>query len=530
MEVVEEEKGDAIEKKINDKINNVKCEDEEIRGKLREILIKNKSLFRESPGRLECYEHECKVTDSTPYFQRGWAVPIAYKQKVDAEINKMLKYGVIERGNSPYVNPMVTVIKKDGNVRLCLDARKINSVTIPDYEGPPPIQEILARCGNMKYLSTVDLTSSFWQVPLKRNCRDFTAFMYEGKCYRYTVTPFGLSTSSAALTRGLDTALEDEVKRNTIIYVDDCLCYSYNIKIHLVHLGFLLRNLRRANLTINLEKSQFFRQEIGYLGYRLTTNGVQATEDKVAAIRNFPIPRNQKQLKRFLGLTNFYNRFTDKYAETTQPLLDLLKKGKKFTWTPELDRCFQEVKNLFVDTVILRFPKLNKLYFLQCDASNFAYGGQLYQLDEEGKIGVIAFTSKTFKGAEKNYFTTEKELLSIIRCLEKFWIYVLGQPLTIIIDNKAIVFMNKCHLNNSRITRWILSIQEYNFDIIYCKGKENIIADTLSRYPEDVTEEKPIDDNFEYQINHIVIKMNKDVSQKIKDMGKHQMNDKDELQ
>ena len=124
-------------------------------------------------------------------------------------------------------------------------------------------------------------------------------------------------------------------------------------------------------------------------------------------------------------------------------------------------------------------------------------------MDDNGNIFVIAFTSKTFKGAEKNYFTTEKELLSIVRCLEKFRIYILGQPLTIITDNKALIFMNKCHLNNSRITRWILSIQEYNFDILHCKGKENIVADILSRYPEDMAEEEPPDNNFEYQVNYV---------------------------
>ena len=294
---------------------------------------------------------------------------------------------------------------------------------------------------------------------------------------------------------------------------------------HLIHLNLLLSNLRRANLTINLEKSQFFRQEIAYLGYRITTEGVQATDEKVAAIRNFPVPKNQKQLKGFLGLTNFYNRFTAKYAETTQPLLDLLKKGKKFIWTPELDRCFNEVNYLFIKTVILKFPKINQRYFLQCDASNFAYGGLQYQLDEEVNMGVIAYTSKTFKGAEKNYFTTEKELLSIVRCLEKFRIYVLGQPLTIITDNKALTFMHKCHLNNSRITRWILSIQEYNFNILHCKGKENLVANILSRYPEDVAEEDQIDDNFEYQINYVTIKIYKDVSNMIRDMGKFQKKD-----
>ena len=130
-----------------------------------------------------------------------------------------------------------------------------------------------------------------------------------------------------------------------------------------------------------------------------------------------------------------------------------------------------------------------------------------------------------FKGAEKNYFTTEKELLSIVRCLEKFRIYILGQPLTIITDNKALTFMNKCHLNNSRITRWILSIQEYKFDIIHCKGTDNVVADILSRYPENVAEGGVTDDNCEYQINHMTIKMNKDVSQIIKNIGKYQLGD-----
>ena len=156
---------------------------------------------------------------------------------------------------------------------------------------------------------------------IRDRCRKYTAFMYEGRCYQFTVTPFGLSTSSAALTRGLDTVLNENVKKNTLIYVDDCLCYSDDVKTHLEHLEALLNNLNETNLTVNLNKSQFFRKEISYLGYQLTTRGIQATEEKVKAIMEFPKPKNQKQLKGFLGLTNFYNRFTSKYAETTQPCL-----------------------------------------------------------------------------------------------------------------------------------------------------------------------------------------------------------------
>ena len=136
---------------------------------------------------------------------------------------------------------------------------------------------------------------------------------------------------------------------------------------------------------------------------------------------------------------------------------------------------FQRVKDLFIDIVILKFPMQGRRFYLQCDASNYAYGGQLYQIDQEGEIAVIAYTSRTFKNAERNYFTTEKELLAIVQCLKKFRIRILGQPLTIITDNKALTFIQKCHLNNTRITRWILAIQEYNFKILHCKGKENLV-------------------------------------------------------
>lgn len=517
--------GKDIKSSIDKKLKEINGVEPRYLDQLKEILLANTQVFDDRPGRIRGYYHTFSVTDNTPYIQKGWPVPLAYQRAVDDEIRRMLEFGVIERANSPYINPLVTVIKKDGKVRLCLDARKLNSVTVPDFEGPPPINEILARCGQMNIMSTIDLTSSFWQIPLQEECRNYTGFLYNGKCYRFTVTPFGLSTSLASLTRGLDSVLNDEIKQNTIIYVDDCLCYSNSIKEHLFHLEQLLRNLKAANITVNLEKSQFFRKEIQYLGYCLSTTGIKATSDKIAAILNFPTPKNQKQLKGFLGLTNFYNKFTSKYAEATQPLLKLLQKGTKFRWDAETENQFRIVKQLFIDTVVLEFPRLGQRFFLQCDASKYAYGGQLYQLDENNDIAVIAFTSRTFKGAEKNYFTTEKELLSIVQCLKKFRIYILGQPLTIITDNKALTFLHKCHLNNSRITRWILSIQEYNFDIIHCKGKDNVVADILSRYPEDLLEQECSDDYHEYYIHSISVKLSSDIAKTLKNIGNIQRHD-----
>ena len=151
-----------------------------------------------------------------------------------------------------------------------------------------------------------------------------------------------------------------------------------SIQEHIIHLRLLLENRRQANLTVNLRKSKFFRQKIDYLGYEMSIRGLSAEPDKVAAIINFPRPKNPKQLKGFLRLTNFYNKFTSRYAEWTQPLLQLLKKGVKFKWTKELDKQFEEVKQLFVNTVMLRHPNPNKLFYLQTDASKYALGCLLY--------------------------------------------------------------------------------------------------------------------------------------------------------
>lgn len=519
------EDGESIINKINKKLEEIDGVDETYVMQLRSILLKNQQVFSSKPGRIRGYEHHFSVTDDTPYMQKGWPVPLAYQEAVRREIEQMIDYGIIERANTPYINPLVPVIKKNKSVRLCLDARRINNVTVPDYDGPSPINEILAKCGNIHIMSTIDLTSSFWQVPLRQDCRNYTGFMYEGRCYRFAVTPFGLKTSLSSLTRGMDTVLTEEVKKHTIIYVDDCLCFSDNIHKHLQDLDALLTNLRTANITVNIEKTHFFRKEINYLGFCLSTEGIRATPDKVAAIRNFPTPKNAKQLKSFLGLTNFYNKFSSKYAEKTQPLLKLLQKGNKFKWNQELETQFNLVKELFIETVVLKFPKQGQRFFLQCDASEYAYGGQLFQLDEHQEIAVIAYTSRTFHGAERRYFTTEKELLAIVLCLKKFRIYVLGQPLTIITDNKALTFMQRCHLNNSRITRWILGIQEYNFEILHCKGRNNIVADILSRYPEDLTEDEPLGNQHEIQMYSIILNLGKNINKKLKHIDKEQCND-----
>lgn len=205
-------------------------------------------------------------------------------------------------------------------------------VTVPDYEGTTPIAEILASCGGIKIMTSIDLRNSFWQMPLSRDSRCYTGFLYKGKSYQFTVTPFGLKT------RGLDSILTEEVKAFTLIYVDDCLVISRSINEHLQHLKLLLENFRETNITVNFSNSQLFRKQTNYLGYVWTTDGISTDSTKIETILRYPRLRNHRQLKAFRGLTGLYQRFASKYAAATQPLLQLLKKDKQFKWTPELER------------------------------------------------------------------------------------------------------------------------------------------------------------------------------------------------
>ena len=274
---------------------------------------------------------------------RSYPVPMAYRDKVDEEIKRMLDMGIIQRSNSSYINPIVPVIKKDGTIRLCLDARKLNEILIEDWECPEPAEILFQKCKGTKVMSSLDMTSSFWQVPLENNSKQYTAFQHRGKSYEFNVVPFGLKTSTAALVRGLDKALQG-IGDHIISFVDDTLITSESTQQHLEHLEEILTRLERNNLTLNLNKSHFFKKETKFLGFILTTDGIKPDPDKIQGIADFPAPRNVKQLRGFLGLINFYSKFSSKHAEETVPLLHLIKKGVPWKWDENTQCYFDRVK------------------------------------------------------------------------------------------------------------------------------------------------------------------------------------------
>lgn len=469
---------------IQDKIEQTRC-DPKHKHDLMTVLMKHSKVFQEDPGLTTLYEHQIELYDNTPFIKRPYPVAFALRPAVEETIQEMLRMNIITREASAFANPMTVTKKKDGSVRICLDARTLNERMVADTETPPAPEELLRYFRDVKVMSTIDLRSSFWQIPLHKDSRKYTAFLYNGRSYVYTRLPFGLKTSTGSFSRAMDVVLGPELRQFAVNYIDDLLVASSNWQDHQTHLDRVLEKLEAANMTVNLEKSAFLQTEVKFLGHVLTTNGIQADPAKVVAIRKFPTPQKQKHLRAFLGLCNYYRKFAQRYSEATQQLTHLLRKDTKWQWGPSEQKAFDDVKNLFLDTILLKHPDAGRTFYVQTDSSGYGLGATLYQLQEEGEKGVIAFASRSLRGAELNYTTTEKELLGVIFALDKFRMYIQGAKIVIRTDHQALTFLGRCRLLNERLTRWTLFLGQFDYSIEHVKGKHNIVPDVLSRFPID---------------------------------------------
>lgn len=238
------------------------------------------------------YEHTIKVIKDKPV-RKTYPIPFKVRESVDAEINEMLRAGIIERSNSQYCNPLRIILKKENQVRLCLDARHVNDIIESDNESPPPINELLRKYHGVRYMTSTDLTHGFWQVPLEKNSRQYTAFLHNGTLYQFCRIPFGIKTAGSGFIRALSIALGNEFASFLTCYIDDLLITSNDFDPHMRHLDLVFDRLMKHNFTLRLNKSLFCKDSIAFLGYIITPIGVSPNPEKLKAIREFPIPTSK---------------------------------------------------------------------------------------------------------------------------------------------------------------------------------------------------------------------------------------------
>ena len=452
------------------------------------LINKFTDIFHDNDSQLSFtneIKHEIKTSDELPIHTKTYRFPFCHKTEVNKQINKMLTDGIIKPSQSPWSSPIWIVPKKSDasgikKWRIVVDYRKLNEKTIDDRYPIPNIEDILDKLGKCNYFTTLDLASGFHQIEMNKNSIQKTAFNVENGHYEYLRMPFGLKNAPATFQRVMDHVLRDLQNKICLVYMDDIIIFSTSLQEHISNLKQVFQKLRDLKLKIQLDKSEFLKQNVEFLGHVITPQGIKPNPNKIKAIQKFPLPSTAKEIKSFLGLLGFYRKFIKDFAKITKSFTRCLKKGEKIVHTPEYLEAFERCKNILSNGPLLQYPDFDKPFILTTDASNYAIGAVLSQ----GPLGSdkpIAFASRTLNAAEQNYSTIEKELLSCVNFTKYFRPYLFGRKFTIITDHKPLQWLNNLKEPNSRLMRWRLKLMEYDYEIIYKKGKENKVADALSR-------------------------------------------------
>ena len=431
--------------------------------------------------------HEINTTDDTPIFHKQYRQAEIHNEEISKQTKDLLKNKITEDSDSPYNSPVWIVPKKpdpDGNKRwrMVIDFRQLNEKTVKDAYPLPNITHILDQLGGAQYFSTLDLAMGFHQIKMHPKSKAKTAFSTPFGHYHFNRMPFGLKNAPATFQRLMDRVLSGLQGIELFVYMDDIVIYASSLEEHTRKLLTLLERLDKANLTLQPEKCFFLRKEVCYLGHTITRDGVKPDPKKVEAVRRFPQPRNAKNIKQFLGLAGYYRRFIPDFSSIAKPLSYLLKKNVLFKWTESQNEAFNKLKNILCTYPLLQYPDFGQPFIVSSDASNYGLGGVLSQ-ELDGKVLPIAYASRTLSKTEVNYSTIEKELLAILFSVETFRPYLYGRKFTLETDHRPLVWLHNVKNPNSKLIRWRLRLNEYDYVIVYKKGTTNSNADALSRNP-----------------------------------------------
>lgn len=421
------------------------------------------------------------ITDVEPIKQRYYPVSPAMMKHIDAELRDMLEKGIVEPSTSPWSSPIVMVPKKDGSWRFCVDYRKLNSVTTRDAYPLPYVSNILDKLRDARYLSSLDIKSAYFQVPLEESSKEKTAFTVPSRgLYQFKRLPFGLHNAPATWQRLIDRVLGMDLEPYLFVYLDDVIIVTQNFEKHIEVLTEVFSRLSSAGLTLNREKCQFCRTELRYLGYVVDQNGLHVDPEKINAILRIPTPGKVTEVRSIVGTASWYRRFIPNFSSIVAPLTELTKKNVKFHWSDRQEEAFRSIKEHLVSAPVLSCPDFSLPFIVQTDASGFGLGAILSQKHPEGEK-VICYLSRSLTKCERQYSTTERECLAVVWAIEKLRPYIEGSHFTVVTDHWSLKWLANLKEPNGRLARWSVKLQQYDFDVIHRKGAEHNGPDMLSR-------------------------------------------------
>ena len=470
---------------ITDSFASATVESQEItvqqQQQLQQILKAHEKILTKEPGLTNLVKFDIDTGDADPIHQRPYSTPIALKASVDEEIAWLLQKGYIVPSSSPWASPMVTVRKPDGSARLCVDFRRINSLTRQQPFFMPRVEEVIEGIGGARFISKLDLSKGFYQVELMEQAKQKTAFTCHRGAFHFTRMPFGVKNAPACFQALMQRVLAG-VSRFATPYMDDVVIFSESWDDHVGHIESVLRCIGEAGLTVNPTKCCWGGKGVEFLGHHIGKGRMSIPEHRSTALANYTRPRTKKGLRAFLGSVGFYRRYLQKLAHWTSVLTPKTSKQAPSVveWTGEDEVAFRNICSFFCSELTLCVPVLGDTISIVSDASGRGIGGVL-QVQREGEWGPAAYFSRQLRGAEHRYSATELEALALTETIKHFSYHLYGRSFTAFTDHKPLVHLTQSTRLNPRLARMAFKLQDWMLEIKYLPGDKNTLADALSR-------------------------------------------------
>ena len=443
--------------------------------------------FNDLPGLTTVLEHDIKLVDKTP-FRHSYALPHHLSRELKKNLETWLRLGIIEPSDSPYCSPMLAVKKQAvEDHRFCLDLRALNAITVFDGEPIADPAHIFTQLSQAEFLTKLDLASGFWQVPLSKEARPYTAFVTRYGTYQFKVLPFGMKNAPGCFSRLMRKVLRGI--EHVSCFIDDILIHAPDWKTHMSTLKAVLHRLRDCGLHAKPSKCELGYRSLRYLGHIVGQGRMTPVEDKVIAIQAMEKPSNVTQLRSFLGSTGYYQKFIPGFNSVAAPLHDMLKgkTGKKtpVEWTSAGEVAFTRLKEALIGKPVLQLIDPELPFILQTDASDDGLGAVLLQVrtGDARELAPVMYASRKLKPAERNYSVIEKEALAVYWAFKKFEVYLYGRHFVLRTDHRPLLHLQSADKLNPRLKRWSLYMSLFTFTAQHIEGENNHMADLLSRRP-----------------------------------------------
>lgn len=471
---------DGDEKLLDDHLVNSVLSDDQ-KEKVKALLRKFASLWVDNPrGATHVIRHKITLDKPRIVRQKPRRFSPAEQKIIDEEIDKMLKAGVIRISNSPHAQEVVLVMKKTGDWRFCIDFRRLNDFTVSDEFPLPRISDLVRGIKDSKFFVALDLRSGYWQVLMDPDSIQYTAFRTRSGLYEFTVMPFGLKTAPATFSRLMDLVLGDMYWKGVCVYLDDVLVHSQTFEGVMTLLEEVLSRLKDANLTLAINKCEFFPKRLEYLGFIAEDGVLKPNIEKIEALKKIKTPRNVKDVRSLLGCVGYFRIFIPDFSRLAEPLNRLLRKGVRFQWSTGCEKARNELIDLLIRATLSN-PLDSDFLKVETDASDTSISGALFcRSSEDDSWRPVEFLSKNLNQTQRNWPVHEREAFAIVHSLDKFDPYLRGRKFDVYTDNASLKWMNTT--KKGKVARWAALLGEFDMNVIYRPGKTNVCADFLSRY------------------------------------------------